>query len=120
MDSGSVVLDKLREKIEEAELRLSDAKRRAATLRLAYVEVKELIVGVTGPTPRIGEAVTIIMSESPRIWTIPDLEAALAERGWSLYGADPNGALRGALCRLKKAGIIEPAKYGSYRIVQNR
>jgi hypothetical protein len=120
MNSGNTVLDELREKINEAELQLSDAQRRAETLRIACAEVEAVISSVTGPTPSTSKAVRVVISESRQVWTVSGLTEALARRGWSPHGVTPDATIRTALYRLKKAGVIEVVNRGRYRIAENR
>ncbi len=126
----NAVLEGLRHKIVEAESQAEEAKRRVDALRIAYVEVEALLMGVAvtenvtdsirTSTPNSSEAVRLVMTENPRVWNVSELTAELNRRGWMPKGANPDATLRATVHRLGKAGTIEVVDRGRYRILTDR
>ena len=128
--NSNAVLEGLRHKLVEAESQAEEAKKRVDALRIAYVEVEALLTGVAvtenvtdsirTSTPSSSEAVRLVMTENPRVWTVSELTTELNKRDWMPKGADPRATLRATVHRLGKAGTIEAVDRGRYRILTDR
>lgn len=114
----TLALARLEQKIRMAEQELADAERNLELLRGAYEEL-ELVISAGHKRQTLTETIRAILSEYPRPWSAPELADAVTKRHCPIHGVNPDATLRTALCRLKKAGVIELAARGRYRIVQN-
>jgi hypothetical protein len=111
-----MVLERLQDRIREAEQQLKEVQARIDALRLAYAEVESILGLTTYSPPSASQALQSIMEEDARIWTMPELVEELHKRNWYPRGSRPDATLRSALVRLKQAGIVEVVNRGRYRI----
>lgn len=87
-----------------------------AELERELTQVRAMLAAAEGRDTRTTELLLDVLrdDELHADWTVQDLTAAIAGRGWSTPSTDPVNAVRAALTRLTEQGKVRRVKRGVY------